>query len=55
MNKYHEKLMGFDSLEYNFEMICVIILTMGIDKHIIAEGYEEHVLVILEPHSSSSL
>ncbi|PHT48615.1 hypothetical protein CQW23_12823 [Capsicum baccatum] len=37
-----------ESLEYNSEMVCMIMLTAGIDQNIIYEYYDEYVQVLLE-------
>ena len=36
------------SLEYYSEMVCIIMLSAGIDQNIIYEDYDEHVQVLLE-------
>ncbi|PHT68419.1 hypothetical protein T459_27906 [Capsicum annuum] len=42
------ELMISESLKYDFEMVCMIILTARIDQNIIYEDYDEHVQVLLE-------
>ncbi|KAF3626893.1 hypothetical protein FXO38_29011 [Capsicum annuum] len=42
------ELMISEGLKYNSEMVCMITLTMRIDKDIIYEDYDEHVQVLLE-------
>ena len=34
--------MIFESLQYYSEMICMIMITVGIDKNVIYEDYDEH-------------
>ena len=36
------------SLEYYFEMVCMIALSVGIDQNIIYKDYDNHVQVLLE-------
>ncbi|PHT48353.1 hypothetical protein CQW23_12561 [Capsicum baccatum] len=37
-----------DSLQYYFEMVCMIMLTAEVDNNVIYEDYEKHVQVLLE-------
>ncbi|PHT72579.1 hypothetical protein T459_23364 [Capsicum annuum] len=46
--EFSEQLMISESLKHDSEMVCMITLTMGIDKDIIYEDYDEHVQVLLE-------
>ena len=36
------------SLKYDSEMVCIIMFTVGINKDVIYEDYDEHVQVLLE-------
>ncbi|PHT40499.1 hypothetical protein CQW23_19353 [Capsicum baccatum] len=40
--------MSSKGLKHNSQMVCMVILTMGIDKDIINENYEEQVQVLFE-------
>ena len=40
--------MVFESLQYYFEMVCMIVFSTGVNKNVIYEEYDEHVQVLLE-------